>query len=352
MSPSKRIPSLDGLRAVSVAVVMMWHCIMHPENSVWAWWAGNSASLAVSVFFFISGLLITGQLLDWERRTGVIDLRKYYLRRFFRIVPPLYAFLFVVAIFSIADWKNLFTAATFTYGYSPWGRNEWLGHTWSLSIEEQFYLFWPAVLAFAGLARARWVAIGLLLAAPLLRIGHYLLFPSAREMIRFVLHTRIDTIMAGCCVALFRVTPTFEKITRAVVRPRAARASLLFVAVISPALYYWLGGSYQYVVGYTLEAAAIAIIVLYVVQNPAGIVGRALNWRPIVHIGLISYSLYLWQQVFLIGPRVHVLRTFPFNFLGALMMAELSYITVERWSLRMRQNLEGRLAAVAAAAGD
>lgn len=150
-----RIPSLDGLRAISIVMVLVAHASgtrLFPVPAS----AGNLLGLGefgVHVFFVISGFLITGLLLDELARTNRVDLRRFYLRRALRIFPPYYTYLAVVFLLALAGAlqlapRDMAHGLTYTSNYYP-ARSWFLGHTWSLSVEEQFYLLWPAVLMLA-----------------------------------------------------------------------------------------------------------------------------------------------------------------------------------------------------------
>jgi peptidoglycan/LPS O-acetylase OafA/YrhL len=158
-SPQGRIPSLDGCRAISVFLVLFGHACetKNLDFSRYLPRLGQVATLGVTVFFVISGYLITSLLLEEERRHGRISLSMFYLRRAFRIWPVAYAYIAVVAALQAAGALtlpryNLLYAATFTMNLAPQG-SWWLGHLWSLAVEEQFYFVWPAVFLFT---RGRW----------------------------------------------------------------------------------------------------------------------------------------------------------------------------------------------------
>ncbi len=156
--PSHRIPSLDGLRAISILVVLFGHLAFacHFQN----WITATYAHYGVRVFFVISGYLITTLLLQEESRFGSISLSRFYLRRTFRIFPVAYLYLLAMIPFvTLAAWK---WAMVWLYGTTyirdlPWN----LSHLWSLSVEEQFYLVWPlAIVASRTHAKKfAWLAI-------------------------------------------------------------------------------------------------------------------------------------------------------------------------------------------------
>src|SRR5579864_8938940 len=174
---SRSIPSLDGLRAFSVALVILAHSLaylplrggQYPLLQVA--WLGQSG---VDIFFVISGFLITYLLLKEHDASGTIRLKNFYFRRFFRIFPPFYAFLAVVGLLWVfhavpLDLRSFVNAATYTSNYR--GVFGWvLAHTWSLSLEEQFYLLWPPCLVLFGRRNSTFLAVGVILVSPAVRV--------------------------------------------------------------------------------------------------------------------------------------------------------------------------------------
>jgi peptidoglycan/LPS O-acetylase OafA/YrhL len=150
----RSIPSLDGLRALSIFVVIIAHCNWYLPAAIQDSLAfrvviGNG-SLGVAIFFVISGYLITGLLLREFDKTGTVSLKRFYFRRTLRIFPPFYAFLAVVGLLwamGVAmvgvDLRSFLAAATYTVAYYPGMKMGMIFHSWSLSIEAQFYLLWP-----------------------------------------------------------------------------------------------------------------------------------------------------------------------------------------------------------------
>ena len=151
---SSRIPSLDGLRAISIGMVLTAHLaasVTALEHRPLLLYTIGNGNRGVSVFFVISGFLITSLLLKERELTGKISLRDFYLRRAFRILPPFWVFLACIAVIwklriIETSWTNLGVALIFLRDYIP--GDWWTGHSWSLSVEEQFYLLWPAILVF------------------------------------------------------------------------------------------------------------------------------------------------------------------------------------------------------------
>ncbi len=290
MAPSeKRIPSLDGLRALSIGVVMASHTarIYDPKdprfNPFWA--IRSNGEIGVEMFFVISGFLITTLLMrEWDQ-SGRISLRDFYMRRAFRILPPYYVFLLAILAAMRLQWifignREWFSSLLFFWNYLPSSNSWWLGHTWSLCVEEQFYILWPLALVGLGRSRARTLALGIFTLSPLLRIGSYFALPAFRDKLTFFLSTHADALMAGCILALCGSEPWFARLWSTVGKEVVAFAGAAFIFLISPALFSLFHFAYQMTLGYTLEVICICIILLWAVKNPEHGVCRALNWKP------------------------------------------------------------------------
>jgi peptidoglycan/LPS O-acetylase OafA/YrhL len=364
-----RIPSLDGLRALSILLVIIGHVrttVPHFPFSVrrWATAIPGNASLGVSIFFVISGFLITHLLLREQQKTGRISLPGFYVRRFFRIMPAYYTFLICLIVLPRLphvhyfhwlklDNYSLGAAALFITNYSPHSFGEWVGHTWSLSVEEQFYLFWPLLLSLVGRKQGGRIAVALIVAAPLVRIASWFWVPHESifwHRIPILLHTRVDSLMFGCATAIFYASESFQAMIRRAFALRVHWAAFAFMFLVSPYLEVWSEPSikvaappapYLTLAGYSLEGVCIVLLLVWAVQNIEHPVGRLLNWKPVVHVGLISYSLYLWQQLFIVGGNPTWTGKFPLNVLCAVAAAEFSYFVIERTFLRLRDRLVG-----------
>ncbi|MEO6815247.1 MAG: acyltransferase [Edaphobacter sp.] len=351
-----RIPSLDGLRALSILFVMGLHTMQRmPYRLPDICYAIFNGDTGVYIFFVISGYLITSLLLHEQQKTGSINMRSFYFRRAMRILPPIY---FYVAVLLLLAWAgrlavtkvDLFSALFFFRNYAV-GTSMWsLEHFWTLSVEEQFYLIWPFILYFClrgrsgitGRSAASKVAITVILISPIIRVV------SALSPVRYLhhggmFHMRADSLMFGCVVALLQGTPAFE-------RAYAFATKIWWIPPVVIFLSAYLGvrfqNYWQFPLGYTIIGIAIAFFLLWCVRNPSSAVGRVLNARPVVHIGVLSYSIYIWQTLFLhrgneviFGPSLTIISTFPGNWLAVLLVAEFSYYVVEQPSLRIRTRL-------------
>ena len=337
---SHRIPSLDGIRALSIALVVAWH-LSTSGSAPWLapLWRIDSGNLGVRIFFVISGYLITSLLLAEHARTGTINLRRFYFRRALRIMPAFYFFLCAMALAAAlglvpATRSELLRAATYTANYA---RTGWtVGHTWSLAVEEQFYLLWPSLIVLLGVRRSFMGAALVLLLSPLFRSiaalsGHWPDNP------RYSFECVADALATGCLLAYVRPWLWNKAGYRRVLELGAMELWPMVILVLAVASARW--EHFGSIVGISLLNIAIAVWIDWCLRFPGSRVGRILNARPIAFVGVLSYSIYLWQQPFL-RPG-HTLR-FPLSILGLGVVALASYFCIERPMLRLRARVEGR----------
>lgn len=312
-------PALDGVRALAVTAVLLFH------GGV-SWLPGGF--LGVDAFFVLSGFLITSLLLAERAATGRIRLGAFWLRRARRLFPALLLLLlFVVASFPqvlprpevgllrgdayaamayVANWRMIYRGDDYfaqTSAPSP------LQHTWSLGIEEQFYVGWPllvvALLAF-GLRRA---LVGLCLAgAGASAVLAALLYdPNAVNRAYFGTDTRAQALLIGCALAALLVPRLGPRLGQAGVRSRppmlhpGTAVALGSAALGSVVLLGWLWthasgtGALLYHGGFAAGGLAVATVLATVVLHPTGMLARVLGFAPLVWLGRISYGVYLWH---------------------------------------------------------
>src|ERR1700733_2824360 len=308
------IPSLNGLRALSITIVIFFHLMA--ANTFGALQIPFPFSIfcdgnfGVNVFFVISGFLITTLLIAEEKEQGTINIGDFYIRRIFRIFPPYYFVLFVYLIlelysalhFSRQSWLS----SIFYYKYFVRGDTE-TAHFWSLSVEEHFYLVWPIVFLLFKRSRA-FFAFGIILLVFLCRTFAYyniLHLPIIGDW-AFIFQ-RVDAIMIGCLFAMYRVplSSWLDKFMSAKFIPLL----LLILFVNSRYLVGW-NEQYRFHLGFllvplgigssigTLTNLLIATVLLYSVNYKNGW-SKFLNRPAMNYIGRLSYSLYLWQQLFI-----------------------------------------------------
>jgi peptidoglycan/LPS O-acetylase OafA/YrhL len=300
---------------------------------------GDVGNLGVTVFFVISGFLITTLLLSEQAREHRIDLPAFYGRRAFRILPAATTYLLVLALLAAApsrvrlgtlDWLH---ALTFTMNYHQ--HRAWVvGHLWSLSVEEQFYLLWPAAVVVLGPKRSSWLAGAAIVVAPAWRVSVWVLFPEWRDGIGETFPTVMDAIASGCVLAGcagWLVQRAWYR--RFLTSPRFALVVL--VVLISNA--FDRHPSFYLPFGMTLRNAGIALVVHWAILQASPPVARVLECAPLIWAGRLSYSLYLWQQPFLNRHSPAMLTSFPVNLMCAGLCASLSFFCVESPFLRLRE---------------
>jgi peptidoglycan/LPS O-acetylase OafA/YrhL len=332
-----RIPTLDGLRAISLAMVLLGHLDGTRNYPRALEPLGQFADMGVRIFFVLSGFLITGLLLRERSKTGAISLRLFYLRRVFRIFPAAYVFIAVMGVLSFRSVialnpHDLLFAVTYTSNFNL--HRSWnFGHLWSLSVEEQFYLLWPAVLVLWGAPRAAKLAWVVIAVSPLVRMLVWYLSPVWREGIGVIFPTIADPLAAGCILALQRDWLWAQGWYRRILT--SPYFWLVPFAVFAGDLTR-LHPRVSFVIAQPIMNLAIAMSLDYCMRHATSWVGRVLDWRPMAFVGVLSYSIYLWQQLFLNRDGVAVWNSFPLNLCLTILCALASYKLVEQPFLRLK----------------
>lgn len=358
----RSIPSLDGLRAVSILIVIWAHSMwalpaLIRDNAMVRLAVGNGAN-GVAAFFVISGYLITTLLLKEFDKTGAISLGKFYFRRAMRIFPPFYVYLGVLGGLWLSGIlpqhpPSFLASATYMFSLYPFGQGFTIFHTWSLSIEELFYLLWPLTLLLAKRRRnSEWIAMALIIAMPAVRLALYFFVPTLRGHEGFMVQGWIDTMMVGCMLAIVNKNPQWVAWRERYLRGwLAAILALLYLEGI-PAfgllLPHRAEAFYSLTIARTAAALCIGGVMVYLIDTPDSFAGRILNSPVLMHVGILSYSLYLWQQLFVREDNV-ARAPFPLNLLCCIACAEISYFLIERPSLRLRDVILRRRVTVHAA---
>jgi peptidoglycan/LPS O-acetylase OafA/YrhL len=334
-----RIPVIDGVRAVAIVLVIVFHgsrtLAGNLHSRALANFAREGGHLGVDLFFVLSGYLISSILLAEHKRTGSIDLRRFYLRRTRRIFPAYYLYLLCIGGLAIAHVLQVSLTAwllgiTYLTDYSLGHSAVWIEHGWSLAIEEQFYLFWPALIIALGVGRAYRFALGCIVVLPFVRLATYVVFPHQRDFIDVMFHTRLDMLMFGCALAI-AVSRGLIPLDRFAGRTGTTAMQIALAALVLGVLAATkFHGAYLFTVGYTVTGLATATLLLYLVSHPDSPGTKLLGLRPVTWLGRISYSLYLWQQLFLTPENQTILGRFPINVCAAVLCAAASYYFVER----------------------
>ena len=349
--PSAYIPTLDGWRALSITLVILHHSQIQSAIPILGPLLQSLArfgELGVELFFAISGLLICSRLLDEESSAGHINVNAFYVRRFFRILPAALFYLLVIAILAAlhiipvfpSDWfASLFFfrnyAMLFEYlNHSPLPLHWYTGHFWSLSMEEHFYLVLPAVLVAFKRTR-RYVLTGMAISVALWRmvLTHVL---HHDYQFNFRTDTHVDALLIPAIIALALYPLMRSEAARKYIPawsfPMFAATELFLLNVKVPCFF-------------TLQAIVLPLLILSTALHPNTVQGRILEAKPFRWIGWISYSLYLWQQLFFgvnfagSPPGLALLRKPPINLLALLLCATCSHYVIEKPFIRLGHKL-------------
>jgi len=353
-----RLPSLDGWRALAILLVMLSHFTYTRGFPAPSWWTivFRAGDLGVRVFFVISGLLITYLLLVEADRQGRPSLRAFYTRRALRIFPVYFLYVAVLALLTAA---GLYSDArsswigTLTFTRNVVGRGDSLTvHYWSLAVEEQFYVIWPLTLVTFGLWRRPRLAASLLLlplvVCPIFRTGLIQArWPNewvVRALGPFSIARYADSLAVGCLGA-FIYRAHGERLRR--FASGTVLVGALTAFVVATVFDDSLQGPAKVLMP-LLQAIAVACAIWVTIDRRSGGFYWLLNTRVVAWIGTLSYSLYVWQQLFvshMAGRRLSALPVYDWRlwWLAALTCACMSYYAVERPILRVRDRFRTRL---------
>jgi peptidoglycan/LPS O-acetylase OafA/YrhL len=320
-----RIPALDGIRAIGIVLVLFFHGGFS--------WAGGGF-FGVDVFFVLSGFLITGLLVSEFRQNGHIGLRRFWGHRIRRLVPALLALLMAVALYAVFfapsdtlgqlrgdavatliygnNWHQIFSSQGY---FAALATPRPLLHTWSLSIEEQFYLVWPlVVLAVLHFTRSLRVLLTITVVgavASALEMAWLYGNGSGQSRVYYGTDTRAQALLIGAALAIVLAQPvsrrpaggpaTATSLVRSVSLGPVTRAVMVGLGGAGLAAVGWMAvgessaTTWIYRGGFGLVALATAAVIACVALVPASPWAQALSWRPVRYIGAISYGLYLWH---------------------------------------------------------
>lgn len=340
---SKYLSGLDGLRAVAAFLVVFVHAELE-------WVPGGMGVLA---FFVLSGFLITRLMIVEEYRTATVSLRQFYIRRSFRIFPAFYAyFVLIMAIWvvrhvhiNVPQAISAFFYVNNYYQAINGDPQTGLSHTWSLGIEEQFYLLWP--LAFLVLKNNRRRFKVLAIAIPLLWAWRYLLIYGLHVDSGYIyeaLDTRADHLLIGCLLAVGLEEGRLDTLWRwaCASQYRVLVTLALLVACVVVGQVFTID-RYRDSVEFVVEPVLFAVLIAQLVAFPRAPVTQPFNWGWMRFLGRISYSIYLYQQL-VVYSVMKAFRGAPLLGMAAsvvvvVVFAASSYYVVERPFLKLRNRL-------------
>lgn len=342
---SSNIPALDGLRAVAVFLVIFYHF----------GFGRVPGGLGVLAFFVLSGFLITLLLLKENNKRGDISLTNFYMRRVLRIFPAFYVYWFAVAGLLVLSgravpWRHAFSAFAYLGNYynaivrPP---DSFVSHTWSLAIEEQFYLLWPTLLfAFRrNVVRLTHVLVGLIGLVWVYRAFLELVVRVDQSYIYNAFDARLDHLLIGCLLAVLLERGVLASLWRFLcgkVYFPGVTLALLTGSVILEELH---GHRYRDLVGFILNPILVAILLVQMVNFSTSGPWKGINWSWVRYLGRISYSLYLYQQMTLYPAR-RILAAQPVfvqllaAVAGTVVVASGSYFLIERPFLSLKSRFD------------
>jgi peptidoglycan/LPS O-acetylase OafA/YrhL len=336
------LPALDGLRTVAVVTVILGHVGF-----------AVPADLGVSVFFVLSGFLITWLLLKERARTGAVSLKTFYLRRAFRLLPAYYVFLALslanyygrshgagttrtdIILPSLLYYANYFNAF---HDHPPTP----ISHTWSLAVEEQFYVVWPLAFCFFFARGRRAVIRFLSIAIVLVAAWRSFLYCDVQVGTAYVYNafdTRFDNLAIGCLAAVLAQSPRTGAMAQTISRRSIYPAITILLILASRSMPL----IYHFSAGFTVDAVLIAVAILQIMQLASRPAWRWLDHPAVRYVGTISYPMYLYHGLCnsFAAQVVPNPSRLPARFLIAItaciLLGTMSFYLVEKPFLRLRQ---------------
>ncbi|MBU1531371.1 MAG: acyltransferase [Gammaproteobacteria bacterium] len=342
------IPSLDGIRALAAMLVFVAHA---------GWGYIVPGGFGVTIFFFLSGYLITTLLRRELEHTGSISFKKFYLRRAYRIFPPLYVVLvlfFLLGIFGVAEHKMRLEAVLsqvffLTNYYSIEHGGAYFvpatGVYWSLAVEEHFYLVFP-LLFWAAARRKSFPDVArlfLVMCVAVLAWRMWLVFEHAITWRHTYSATdaRFDSLLFGCILGVWR-NPVSDPEWKIGGRDRSAYLILVGALMLLLITFIFRDERFRETLRYTVQGIALLPIFWLAVRHPEWLVFRWMNWRPVRFFGVVSFSFYLCHGMALDFADQVIKEQIPRALLGfvfALLFATSMYFLVERPFAKLRRRL-------------
>jgi peptidoglycan/LPS O-acetylase OafA/YrhL len=333
---SRHIPSLDGLRAVAICLVLFGHlhCTALFGHGSLSFAISGIAHLGIKIFLVISGYLITHILVSELKKTGKVNILHFYVRRAFRIFPAAYAFMAVsfIVFGDSLTLTNKVLAVIFAENYSL--HTQWnLGHLWSLGVQEQFYLLWPALFAVLPKHRITVLLIAIC-AVPFINV---IIIRCRFPYWGYAFYSVADSIACGCLLALIR---NWRRID-AIMRSRWFALIPILTCAAAPVANIAGGGVFFGLLKSLVIRPWLNIGIALSIEKAVRLAPKFLNLPSVSMIGAMSYSIYIWQQPIAGAPAMT--SSFTLDLLIRLVAIGLcatgSYYLIEQPFIKLRKSV-------------
>ncbi|MBC6997552.1 acyltransferase [Cytophaga sp. FL35] len=360
--PKNYIKGFDGLRGISILLVIVTH-LGWLESLDTLGQGGKkmqflfSGTTGVNIFFTLSGFLITNILLRELKKGGKVNFKAFYTKRVLRLFPPLLVFLLIILILMLSNilsinYSGLLYSFFYVYNFIPKSLSSAeLGLTWSLSVEEQFYLFFPITLFLIRKRKHLLLLLfSLITICGLLQIIHlidplkqldyvnkYIALSEGYYTNRWILPA-IATILMGCVSGILVNENTLN-------RKISQKPNLIFGISLTLMFCFLYLPEKLIMLGWIIQSAGTCLLILYIVNNQNSYIVRKLEFQPLSAMGKISYGLYIYQGLFLTtGPKPDgpLFQKYPLNILLVFIFAILSYRYLEKPFLKLKGKLVKR----------
>lgn len=344
----KHIKGFNALRAFSVALVVITHLDLSDwiPNTDFVWkrvWPMISGGFGVQIFFVLSGFLISSILLNELKEKSKINFKNFFARRFLRLLPPLLVFFILLGIANMNGLlmnakDSILYAVFYIYNFVP--REYYsleMGHFWSLGVEEQFYILWPFTLSFFSKIKIQLLVVGSLIVAccfVVMTLDHWEI-NTTHYVGRWFIPASCP-ILVGCMGAILNhhYTETLKK---------WFSNTFLVVIVILATYAFTLYAPLKIVsLGIFVQSVSVIMLLLLVYHSQEKRWVKAMEFKPLAYLGIISYGIYVYQGFFLRtgGGSELWFQQFPQNIVFTILLAILSYEFIEKPILKLKRKFQ------------
>jgi peptidoglycan/LPS O-acetylase OafA/YrhL len=348
---SSYIKGFDGLRGISIIFVVLTHLGVYSFLYSVGFYSQRIVMLVngttgVNIFFAISGFLITTILLKEKLLTGKIHFKNFFIRRVLRLLPTL--LLFYLTVYTLMgagliseNYIGLIISFIYLYNFVP---NKYylgeLGHTWSLAVEEQFYLFWPFAVFFFRKYKLLFFSILIVfLSILLIKIIPFLYFSYHGKIfyLTYIFNTTRWFLPAGAAIMIGASTAilNFHKDKYVIIFFNSIACLCLGILFYACPLYLPYC-TFDYL--FTFQELGISLLLVWIFHHQNSLLTNLFEIKPLVFIGRISYGIYVWQGLFLkTSPGGNLkIQQFPLNIMLVLIVSIISYYTIEKYALSFK----------------